>query len=59
MIAIDREKCCGCNYCAIMCAQEALFYQDYDMELDQNKCELCGACVYYCPSGAIQMIRSD
>lgn len=59
MIAIDQEKCCGCNYCAMMCAQEALSYQDYNVELDQDKCVVCGACVYYCPSSAIQVIPSD
>lgn len=59
MIKIDQEKCNGCNYCRLMCAQEAFSYQNYVIEVDQEKCASCGACAYYCPSDAILITDSD
>ncbi len=59
MLEINHEKCCGCNYCTLSCGQEALSYINYQIIIDTEKCELCGACVYYCPNKAIEMLRTD
>ncbi|MHA1652061.1 MAG: DUF362 domain-containing protein [Candidatus Helarchaeota archaeon] len=59
MIEIDREKCCGCNYCTLSCAQEALTYHEYQIIVDLDKCIFCGSCVYYCPNTAIRVSRKE
>ena len=59
MIEIDQELCCGCNYCTLSCGQESLSYINYRIVVDPENCELCGACIYYCPNKAIKLIRDD
>jgi NAD-dependent dihydropyrimidine dehydrogenase PreA subunit len=59
LIEINHELCCGCNYCVLFCQNEGLSYEDYLIVVDDAKCQLCGACAYYCPNKAIRVLRED
>ena len=66
-ILVDRNKCIQCNRCVRACAEiqgRFVWSQSYrgyqarivagnDSTMLASRCESCGACVAYCPTGAL------
>ncbi|MEG1345925.1 MAG: FAD-binding protein, partial [Acidaminococcaceae bacterium] len=52
-IALDRDKCIGCESCIGVCPVGALTMLEGKASIDQDKCISCGACVGECPVEAI------
>lgn len=56
---IEAELCEGCGTCAEICRFEALIEpgtnQNLAYQVDPIACDGCAACVYQCPTQAIQM----
>ncbi|MCI6329398.1 MAG: Coenzyme F420 hydrogenase/dehydrogenase, beta subunit C-terminal domain [Erysipelotrichaceae bacterium] len=53
-IALNKEKCCGCSSCKIICPVSAIsMFSDEDgflyPTIDGNKCINCGKCRIVCP----------
>jgi 4Fe-4S ferredoxin len=66
VLKLSRERCFGCNICAVACPQEAAsllapIIKDGKLEkrktadIDRQKCTFCGACVVLCPANAIEI----
>jgi len=54
MVAInDREKCCYCAGCPIVCPVQAIELLETKIVVDKEKCTNCMACVKICPVGAM------
>jgi ferredoxin len=65
----SKEKCCGCNQCALVCPKEAIkvgpaakfkekisdIVKLVSFEMDKEKCVLCGACVAICKTDALKI----
>jgi ferredoxin len=63
----DLERCVGCQIGPLVCPKEALTHVDsviengrmvqkQSIDVDPQKCILCGECVEVCPVNAIQML---
>jgi len=50
-----KIKCIGCLSCIDACTRGALHITAAGMNIDQSKCDLCGACVSDCPSTAMDI----
>jgi len=50
------QTCIGCKTCAQACPEKAIDEKAGPGSLDRGRCNLCGACVEECPSGALSMI---
>ena len=56
MVAINnREKCCRCAGCIIVCPKQAIEMPEEGITIDPKKCIDCGACVKVCPAGAMSL----
>ncbi len=56
MVAInDREKCCYCAGCPIVCPVGAIELLETKIVVDKEKCINCMACVKICPVGAMSI----
>ncbi len=54
MVAVnDREKCCHCAGCLIVCPVAAIELLGTEIVVDRKKCTNCAACVRVCPVGAM------
>jgi ferredoxin len=51
------DKCIGCHACKVFCPQNAIFYGERKMEIDQEKCVQCGTCYNECPICVISEIK--
>jgi pyruvate formate lyase activating enzyme len=47
-------KCIGCKNCLRACTREAIL-RPGKHHVDSQRCDLCGACVDVCPSGALKI----
>lgn len=54
-VKIELTHCRGerCMFCTIRCPKRAISFHGGRIELDENKCDLCGYCIEICPVGAI------
>ncbi len=46
---IVLEICCECGSCAPFCKNKAIQWIDHQYWIDPERCEMCGACLQYCP----------
>lgn len=54
MMVWDVDKCLHCGGCVGSCPQNAMFLNDFMLEVDQSACTRCGRCVKLCPVGAFK-----
>jgi len=45
--------CVGCHVCKVFCPEQAIFYGERRMAIDQDKCVHCGTCYEECPVSAV------
>ena len=56
MVAVNnREKCCYCAGCLIVCPVAAIELQETKIVVNKEKCNDCSACVRVCPVGAMTL----
>ncbi|MDK2883398.1 MAG: hypothetical protein PWP58_1734 [Bacillota bacterium] len=63
-LAIQAEKkellisdwCQGCGRCREVCQQDALYLQAGKMQVDSQRCLLCGYCAAVCPEFCIKVV---
>lgn len=52
----DKENCIHCNRCVTGCAYSARFFDAEDnMQVDPDRCRVCGLCFGLCPKKAIRI----
>lgn len=51
---VTYEKCLHCGCCVGSCPQNAMYLNDYVIEVG-DKCNRCGRCVKICPVGALEL----
>ncbi len=51
--AVDQSKCNGCRQCIDVCHYHALAYTGERLVVFPTLCHSCGACSYFCPTGAL------
>jgi 4Fe-4S ferredoxin len=65
-LTLDRERCCGCVICSLVCPREAITLSAGELiegrvvtapgvDIDGSKCSLCGECAATCPTHAYHM----
>ena len=55
IIAIDKQKCKGCDSCKQFCPTQAIDGKyGSPHRIDSEKCIFCGQCLVNCPFGAPQ-----
>ncbi len=54
-----KSKCIGDRACIQACHHDALDLTGHGMNIDYEKCVLCGACEAACPSGALEIIGTE
>ncbi len=50
------QKCLGDRACMKACPEDALLLTDAGMNIEFDKCTVCGTCEDVCPAGAIEVI---
>lgn len=55
VVVNNRDKCCYCAGCPIVCPAGALSLEDTYIVVDKDKCIDCGNCVKICPVGAMTL----
>ena len=65
-VVIDEVRCRGCRYCETFCPRGCIVIsgdrfspEGYLLPdiVDIEKCTACGACVWMCPSFAVEVYR--
>lgn len=60
IIEIDKEKCTACGECIPSCAEHALFIEDNELKIREDKlCDGLGACLNHCPHDALKIIERE
>ncbi len=65
-LTLDRDRCCGCVICSLVCPREAITLSDGELvdgrvvtepsiDIDATRCSLCGECAAVCPTHAYHM----
>jgi pyruvate formate lyase activating enzyme len=49
-------RCVGARECLPACPENALAFTPQGMQIDRQRCTLCGACVEACPAAAVELI---
>ena len=53
-VAWKQEACINCGVCAKVCREGAITIKDGVIEIDREKCNYCGRCVFSCPTDAYE-----
>ncbi|RLG98535.1 hypothetical protein DRO19_04320 [Candidatus Bathyarchaeota archaeon] len=67
LLVLDKDRCVGCELCALICPREAIEIKTFEkkdgekakqptINIDENKCSYCGICDAICPFGAIKVM---
>jgi len=48
--------CTGCSKCVEVCKLKALYLNNNKVDIDTDKCVLCGYCSHYCPNFCIKVV---
>ncbi len=60
IIEIDKKKCNACGECIPSCAEHALFIEDNELKIREDKlCDGLGACLNACPKDALKIIERE
>lgn len=51
--AINKQKCTSCKKCMNVCEQDAIFFEDEQVQINQKKCIGCSRCIKECENNAI------
>lgn len=71
VIAIDNDKCIGCNICALTCS--ITFSNEFNPDMSRvqvinnelhghfyiyftSACSNCGKCTHACPTGSLRLV---
>lgn len=57
-ITVDRDKCLHCGACVGACPENALYLNEFIIEIDDKICNGCGICRRMCGIAAIEF-RED
>ncbi|KUO79009.1 MAG: hypothetical protein APF81_16585 [Desulfosporosinus sp. BRH_c37] len=52
---IDEDKCTNCGICQRVCMYRAISGNGTAYQVNKSDCDGCGACVQWCPSGAVEL----
>lgn len=57
----NNDRCTSCRICVQQCANEVHIYDEEHKTLtcDDSKCVNCQRCVSFCPTRALQIVKSD
>ena len=58
-IDVNHELCVNCYLCEENCPVEAIWLEDGEVVLDDDKCIRCVECTNHCPVGALQRIEIE
>ena len=58
-IKYKKLRCAKCLRCYTSCPFEAISLKNGKIEIDVEKCKLCGICVSICPANNIELIYYD
>ncbi|MBP3231884.1 MAG: DUF362 domain-containing protein [Anaerovibrio sp.] len=58
-VAVDHDKCRGCQICSKHCGSDAISYVDKKAIIDKDICKGCGRCIGACPFDAIHNDQWD
>ena len=49
-----KDACINCGVCEKVCRSGAITIRDKAIEIDREKCNYCGRCVFSCPTDAYE-----
>ena len=52
-------RCVGARECLKICAENALALTPQGMQIDRQRCTVCGDCAQACPAGALEVIGQE
>jgi len=55
IVILDRKKCVNCGRCYVACPYHAI----WEVDGKAMKCDVCLACIKYCPRFAIKVDSND
>jgi len=51
---IRKDLCDICGSCVAVCPVDAIYIEEFNVEIDQKICTECGNCLIICPAKAIE-----
>ena len=58
-IDVNHDLCVNCYLCEENCPVEAIWLEDGEVVLDDEKCIRCVECTNHCPVGALQRVEIE